>query len=337
MKQTDKEFLTYNRQMKKLRDVKNIDCSGTPHKILLVRSGYFNLVNGYKTPFTNGKDNEGNHIYLKNTNIQQLYDLKYFDDELRSMLLRYITKVEEEVRALTAYKFDQCNSDGSTPWYDTTAYDPDTKLQNRMSTISKAYQEISRSHLDYVQFYMNNHTHIPTWIMLKAVNFSTFIDVLDNSKKSVKHAICELYGMEDKNGYPNTKLLIGSLNWMRMIRNSCAHNERIYCLFRHEDKKRKGRSRILENYIVRLRPAYRRKMDQQIFDLLVYLKYYLPADEYREFISNIKAELFALKSKILPQAFDNVRAQMGIVSLDDLDQLVSLPKNEIRYNKFDTL
>ena len=78
-------------------------------------------------------------------------------------------------------------------------------------------------------------------------------------------------------------------------------------------------------------------MDQQIFDLLVYLKYYLPADEYGELISNIKAELFALKSKILPPAFDNVRAQMGIVSLDDLDQLVSLPKNEIRYNKFDTL
>ena len=44
----DKSFLTYNQQMKKLRKDKRIDCNGTPHKISLVRSGYFNMINGYK-------------------------------------------------------------------------------------------------------------------------------------------------------------------------------------------------------------------------------------------------------------------------------------------------
>lgn len=39
----DKSFLTYNQQMKKLRKDKKIDCNGTPHKISLVRSGYFNI------------------------------------------------------------------------------------------------------------------------------------------------------------------------------------------------------------------------------------------------------------------------------------------------------
>ena len=48
----DKSFLTYNQQMKKLRKDKRIDCNGTPHKISLVRSGYFNMINGYKMPFT---------------------------------------------------------------------------------------------------------------------------------------------------------------------------------------------------------------------------------------------------------------------------------------------
>ena len=40
----DKSFLTYNQQMKKLRNDKKIDCNGTPHKISLVRSGYFNIL-----------------------------------------------------------------------------------------------------------------------------------------------------------------------------------------------------------------------------------------------------------------------------------------------------
>ena len=159
-----------------------------------------------------------------------MYSVKKFDDNLRLLLLNYITQVEEEVRTLTGYKFDQCNGNGKIPWYDTNAYSPASRLQNRMNAISSAYSELSSSQLDYVKFYMENHTLIPTWIMIKVVNFSTFINVLKNSKTDVTHSICNLYNMTDANGHPNVKLLIGSLHWLRKVRNSCAHNERIYCI-----------------------------------------------------------------------------------------------------------
>ena len=48
----EKSFLTYNQQLRKLRNEKNIECEGTKDKTLLVRAGYFNIVNGYKDPFT---------------------------------------------------------------------------------------------------------------------------------------------------------------------------------------------------------------------------------------------------------------------------------------------
>ena len=51
----DKLFLTYNQQMKKLRNDKHIECNGSMHKKILVRAGYFNIVNGYKTPFVSGQ------------------------------------------------------------------------------------------------------------------------------------------------------------------------------------------------------------------------------------------------------------------------------------------
>lgn len=47
----DKFFLTYNQQMRKLRNDKNIICNGSLDKKILVRAGYFNIVNGYKNPF----------------------------------------------------------------------------------------------------------------------------------------------------------------------------------------------------------------------------------------------------------------------------------------------
>lgn len=42
-----------------------------------------------------------------------------------------------------------------------------------------------------------------------------------------------------------------------------------------------------------------------------------------------------LQSKIHPHAFKTIRGQIGIKHLNDLDRLLSFPKNEIEYNKFD--
>lgn len=314
----DKLFLTYNQQMRKLRNDKNIECTGSTHKRILIRSGYFNIVNGYKTPFISGQNPDGQHSYISGTSIDELHAVKKFDDRLRSFLLRYITQVEEEMRTLAGYKFDECNDNGNIPWYNTEAYSPNKSLQEKMNVISKAYSELSKSQLDYVSFYMNNHKQIPTWIMFKVVNFSTFIDIIKCSKTDISHSLCELYGLEDENGLPNVKLLIGSLHWMRRIRNSCAHNERVYCLTRRQE--RRGNSgRIVEKYFRLLSPGYVRNLEQKLFDLFIYFKYYLPRSEYKQFISELKNMLSNLQSKIHPHAFEYVRAQMGIRNLDDLD------------------
>ena len=204
-----------------------------------------------------------------------------------------------------------------------------------MSAISSAYSELSKSHLEYVKFYMDNHTSIPTWIMIKVINFSTFIDILRNSKTKVKHSICRLYGMIDNTGHYDVKLLIGSLHWLRKVRNSCAHNERIYCIKQSQDKKANN-GRIIETYFRTLRPAYSRDSDKRIMDLLVYMKYFLPEKEYIGMISEVQEMLQILKNSITSNAFDNIRGQMGIKNLNDLEDLKKLPKSEIKYNKFDT-
>ena len=71
-------------------------------------------------------------------------------------------------------------------------------------------------------------------------------------------------------------------------------------------------------------------------DLLVYLKYYLPDKEYINMITEVQKMLETLKTAIIPNAFDNIRGQMGIKDLLDLEALKNLPKSKIQYNKFDT-
>ena len=331
----DKNFITYNQQMRKLRNDKHINCSGSKDKNILIRTGYFNIINGYKTPFTCGTDSNGDHIYLPDASLEHLFELKKFDANLRLHLLKYITQIEEEVRTLTGYKFDQSNNNGKIPWYDANAYSPNSRLQNRMNAISSAYSELSSSQLDYVKFYMEHHSAIPTWIMIKVVNFSTFINILTNSKTSVTHSICKLYDMKDSNGKPNVKLLIGSLHWLRKVRNACAHNERIFCLQQSQNQRNQNSGRIIENYIASLRQSYSRNSAKKIFDLLIYFKYYLPDKEYQSSVTELQNMLYSLQNIISANAFDNIRGQMGIKNLSDLDTLKALPKSPILYNNFD--
>ena len=59
-----------------------------------------------------------------------------------------------------------------------------------------------------------------------------------------------------------------------------------------------------------------------MFDLIVYFKYYLPKNEYKQFMSELKSMLDSLQSKIHPHAFEYVHAQMGIRNLTDLDTIL---------------
>ena len=102
-----KDFKTYIQQMERLHIDKNIECSDDNHKAILIQNGYFNLVNGYKLPFTSSKNAQNEHIYETGTSIYDLHAVKRFDDELRLVLFKQIVRVEEEMRTLTGYKFDE--------------------------------------------------------------------------------------------------------------------------------------------------------------------------------------------------------------------------------------
>ena len=108
----------------------------------------------------------------------------------------------------------------------------------------------------------------------------------------------------------------------------------MYCLTRKPDKR--GRSgRIIEKYLRTLRSGYTRNLEQKLFDLFVYFKYYLPNSEYKQFMKDLKSMLLNLQIKIHPHAFEYVRGKIGILNLDDLDGLLSIPADDIEYNRFD--
>lgn len=312
--------------MKHLRDSKHIKCGGSDDKTILCRNGYFNLINGYKAPFVQGVDEYGHKYYFPRTSIEEMYHLKRFDEELRLILLGRITKAEEEVRTFAAYKFDEVNEKGEIHWYDVGAYNEGKSITDVVKIISTGYSEISRSQLNYVKHYLDQHHSIPTWIYFKVIRFSTFITTLTLCKDDVCSSLCELYQMKKENGSPNIKLLINSLQFMRKVRNACAHNERVYDISRPN-------GRILEPVLMSMRPVYIKQRKQSLIDCVIYLKYYLDPIDFDSFINDLHRILLDLKCNISVNAFDRVRANLGFRNLEDLLFLKTV-KFEKKYNNF---
>ena len=319
----EKSFLTYEEQLTLLRQEKNISCETPQEHALLRRIGYFNLVHGYRMPFLTGFTLDGSGIYLNGTHLTHLAEVKRFDDDLRHLLFRSITAIEEEVRTFAAYAFSDEN--GGLDWIDPCAYGTTIENGDFRAMMHRATREIEHCDLPYVSGYIQRKQKIPTFIMTKVVYLFTFISFLDLCNSDVKTRLCHLYGLYNKHGYPDHKLLLASFHWIRRIRNVCAHNER---LFTFDGTTRGGQSnRIKASYFKLLPVSYTRTISPlKIMDLLVYFKYYLNGPDYDALIGEISAMLTTLEARIPEVAFGRVRASMGIRDVHHLTALRSAPK-----------
>lgn len=319
-----KGFKTYDEQIEYLESCKKISCSKEEEREMLVRNGYFNLVNGYKLPFSSRIEG-GEHQYIQGASIGDLYAVKKFDDELRLTLFKQITRIESEIRTIVGHYFDQVNEMGKFKWDDPNAYDASyygtEKIQN---LIDRLQGNIDKSQSDYLMHYLDNYEFVPTWILVKVIDFSTFIAFLGRSKKEIKKVLCNLYQIKDKRGYYDPRLMIGGLQYIRIVRNACAHNERIF------DLSRVGALKM--EWVRHLPKSYRRNTsrDKRIIDFIITLRYYLQDEDYYIFLDEVYELLSLLREEIPTVAFDYVRGKMGIKNMEDIECLKGTNK-KIQY------
>ena len=157
---------------------------------------------------------------------------------------------------------------------------------------------------------MNNKRFLTHNQQMKKLNKEKLI------KCEVRDSICTLYGL-DLNTNP-TSLLEGCLHWIRIVRNACAHNERIFCLTTS--------SRFYEYYFQQLNTRYNRTSKKHLMDLFVYFKYFLSESDFNGMIGDICEKLLELQQTIDILPFARVRNAMGIKKLTDLDKLMAILK-----------
>lgn len=100
----EKRFLDVDDQIAKLKSLKIKIHDTKKTRETLLGNSYYNIINGYRTPFLFNKQKDK---YLKGTAFTEIYALYHFDRQLRQLLLSFLLEVENAFKTRIIYEFLQ--------------------------------------------------------------------------------------------------------------------------------------------------------------------------------------------------------------------------------------
>lgn len=314
-----KVYTTTNTQLRKLRSRGLIIQNGSRAKRILEMENYYNLINGYKGLFLDPSYKGTDEQYLPNTNFNEIYALYRFDRELRSLFLRYILQIENNVKSVLAHKFsEQYGHDNylKVANFETSLKKGERKTQaQKVGTvtdlISGLQHEISRQlskNNSMVSHYMLEYGYVPLWVLVNTLTLGTISKFYAAMRQQDQNAV----GLQFKQRPDEMTSILFVLS---IYRNACAHDERLYNLKAVNNDLRPNR--IKTNY---LHKALGIPVDKggnpvcgknDLFAIVIIFKLMLPKIDFNRFYSSLKKLLSELSSELHVISVDAILREMG--------------------------
>lgn len=269
-----KPFLTYEQQLKKLNTEKNLIINDSDFALkILKHAGYFSIIGGYKTPFINPMT----RIYTGNTTFEDILFLYNFDRTLRDIFFRYICDVELHMRELISYFFCKRHGELQEQYLSASNYDCSTKNKiiavNKLISILSFHANKNNEHR-YLTHQRIHHKNVPLWATMKALTFGQTSKFYSLLKFPMKTDICHEFVNI------NEDTLASYLEKLCLIRNVCAHNERLYS-FRFD--KDFPDTKIHRKLGIPMKGEQYISGKNDLFGAVIALKYLLPSEYFCSF------------------------------------------------------
>ena len=248
---------------------------------------YYSIINTYKDVFKNK-----NHEYKKNVSFDEIYALFEFDKNLRSIFLKYSLEIEMILKSLLAETI--------SPKYGIKDYlikeNFDDKVEEAIiiesiNVIEKEIKKQIGKH-EAVTHYMNEYEFVPPFVLTKILTFGELSRLYVMLKQPDRQRISKNFRLSDK----VLKQIIVNIT---MIRNICAHNDR---LFSFHSKFRISFKYIQKNY---------NEKSVNIYMIMKCMESLLPQDKKNEFVKLINNEIKTLDYKLKSIKIDNILNIMG--------------------------
>lgn len=216
-----KPFITYSDQINILTQKKQLNISdlsyaeGKLHDI-----GYYSLIDGYKDIFYNPMT----RTYVKGTDFADIVALYEFDENLRSLVFKYICHIEQKIRSLISYSFCEAFSENQSAYLNSANYNVSNKNSGDISKLISilTYEANQNTEHSYVVYQRNTYGNVPLWVIMKTLTLGQTSKMYSFMLPSIKSKVSVHYGNISE------KELIQYLKVLTVFRNICAHNERLF-------------------------------------------------------------------------------------------------------------
>lgn len=217
---------------------------------------------------------------------------------------------------------------------DTMKYNPRKytigKDQTYHTLIAIIYKQIGqqRRKNESIRSYLDNHTYLPMWILSNILTFGNISRLFEILTHEVQLLVLQklnftLGNMDNELNIINTSRVIHILG---LFRNSCAHNERLYCsnihtpidddfmgyLSKFPQSERvlqlKGNTRFLNRRQAQKLDHHR----HSIYTLMFCISLFLNKKDLTKFKNEIKKELTILEQNIPETPYKNISKIMGL-------------------------
>ena len=155
-----KPFKSYEDLLIFLQNDKNLiieDFDTARH--ILSKTSYFSLISGYKDTFKNPTTGK----YIDGTTFHDIYRLYQFDNELRSIFLKYILIAEHSVKSSLAYHFSATYGEDQKEYLSLSHYMVTGSTQKKIQKLISIFQyQLKRNNeYAYINHYKSKHHNVP--------------------------------------------------------------------------------------------------------------------------------------------------------------------------------
>lgn len=241
----NKPFLTINEQVDLLEHRGMATSPDTPE--ILMREGYYSVVNGYKDPFIDKSATEKarDDRYLTGSTFSDMYTLFCFDRSLREVTFKYLIRAEATARTAIAYCFSEFHPEpdayldqssfASQEEYESRRCDGNPYRKELQTLIGMMMRRAANSETDFITHYRESYGQVPLWVLANDLTFGNMEHFFNLMKNAEQVAVCQYIaaatgrlGDKQLGFFTVDKARVG-FEALVKFRNICAHDERLYC------------------------------------------------------------------------------------------------------------
>ena len=216
-----KPFLSYTEQIEKLIVEKNLTVKNRVFaEGILKQIGYFTLISGYKELYRNPTTKK----YIDGTTFEDIVALYELDENLRELFLKYMQKIEQNMRSQLSYYFTERYGENQTHYLSSKSYSNIPKFKNGITKLTRLLNNLAltSTDYDYIVYHRKTYGNVPLWVLVKVLTFGNISHMYQYLQQSLQVKISKEYASVNEND------LMRYLRVLTKFRNVCAHGERLY-------------------------------------------------------------------------------------------------------------